>query len=153
MLLCLSPPKTFAPQKQTDRIRTNKTNKTNNNKKKNNVRKRKGFFLRGACHANKRNESLAGKRGGSALSVVGESMNNCLHVINYSFILEACLLNFQNVYFIYLDPLTGGCWQTYDLQYATAVNQLKHNPGRVLLAARCGRKTNTIQARCTSENP
>lgn len=95
-----------------------------------------------------------GETGGSALSGVGESMNNCLHVINQSFILEACLLNFQNVYFIYLDPLTVGCWQTYDLQYATAVNQLKDNPGRVLLAARCNnaRKTNTKQFRCTSEH-
>lgn len=43
------------------------------------------------------------------------SMNNCLRLINWAFILEACLLNFQNVHFIYWDPLTAGCWQNYDL--------------------------------------
>lgn len=80
-------------------------------------------------------------------------MNNCLCVINQSFILEACLLNFQNVYFIYLDPLTAGCWQTYDLQYATAVKQLKPNAGRVLFAARrnTGRQTNNKQVQHTAE--
>ncbi len=36
-------------------------------------------------------------------------------MINYAFILEVCLLNFQNVHFIYWDPLTVGCWQNYDL--------------------------------------
>lgn len=74
-------------------------------------------------------------------------MNNCLPVINQSFILEACLLNFQNVYFIYLDPLTAGCWQTYDLQYATAVKQLKPNAGGVLRAARHTRETATTTNR------
>lgn len=35
-------------------------------------------------------------------------MKDCLRLINWAFILEACLLNFQNVHFICWDPLTAG---------------------------------------------